>query len=278
MSGTTNIESSVEGKSIRRAAAKLLLLDSNQDQRFQRPVCCRYTKEECARTHRTRMPDCVPPCRSNPFFADWIPGPIPWPITADRLADGARVELARDFRPNSLSRTAPLPHGPPSMPVFRRAGTPGEALTFCELPRRMRVPPILLRAPTRIRTGTACPPSPGHGGVPSPSTRTAGRGSAVSLCVSHAGTRLLLCVPNVCVLRVVEPTGFEPATSSLRTRRPAAGRRPRRKRIARPMPASVGPAVSEREAIRGGAKGSEGPAPDGARDPFEPRAGHDPAT
>lgn len=47
-------------------------------------------------------------------FADWIPGPIPWPITADRLADGARVELARDFRPNSLSRTAPLPHGPPS--------------------------------------------------------------------------------------------------------------------------------------------------------------------
>lgn len=32
-------------------------------------------------------------------FADWIPGPVPWPITADRLADGARVELARDFRP-----------------------------------------------------------------------------------------------------------------------------------------------------------------------------------
>ena len=123
----------------------------------------------------------------QPVFADWIPGPIPWPITADRLADGARVELARDFRPNSLSRTAPLPHGPPSMPVFRRAGTPGEALTFCELPRRMRVPPILLRAPTRIRTGTACPPSPGHGGVPSPSTRTAGRGSAVSLCVSRVG-------------------------------------------------------------------------------------------
>lgn len=122
MSGTTNVESSVEGKSIRRAAAKLLLLDSNQDQRFQRPVCCRYTKEECARTHRTRMPDCVPPCRSNPFFADWIPGPIPWPITADRLADGARVELARDFRPNSLSRTAPLPHGPPSMPVFAIQG------------------------------------------------------------------------------------------------------------------------------------------------------------
>lgn len=54
----------------------------------------------------------------QPVFADWIPGPIPWPITADRLADGARVELARDFRPNSLSRTAPLPHGPPSMPVF----------------------------------------------------------------------------------------------------------------------------------------------------------------
>lgn len=48
------------------------------------------------------------------FFADWIPGPIPWPITADRLADGARVELAGGFRPNSLSRTAPLPHGPPS--------------------------------------------------------------------------------------------------------------------------------------------------------------------
>lgn len=125
MSGTTNIESSVEGKSIRRAAAKLLLLVSNQDQRFQRPVCCRYTKEECARTHRTRMPDCVPPCRSNPFFADWIPGPIPWPITADRLADGARVELARDFRPNSLSRTAPLPHGPPSMPVFAIQGHTG---------------------------------------------------------------------------------------------------------------------------------------------------------
>lgn len=126
MPGTTNIESSVEGKSIRRAAAKLLLLDSNQDQRFQRPVCCRYTKEECARTHRTRMPDCVPPCRSNPFFADWIPGPIPWPITADRLADGARVELARDFRPNSLSRTAPLPHGPPSMLVFSVRGTPAK--------------------------------------------------------------------------------------------------------------------------------------------------------
>lgn len=126
MSGTTNVESSVEGKSIRRAAAKLLLLVSNQDYGFQRPVCCRYTKEECARTHRTRMPDCVPPCRSNPFFADWIPGPIPWPITADRLADGARVELARDFRPNSLSRTAPLPHGPPSMPVFSVRGTPAK--------------------------------------------------------------------------------------------------------------------------------------------------------
>lgn len=126
MSGTTSIESSVEGKSIRRAAAKLLLLVSNQDYGFQRPVCCRYTKEECARTHRTRMPDCVPPCRSNPFFADWIPGPIPWPITADRLADGARVELARDFRPNSLSRTAPLPHGPPSMPVFSVRGTPAK--------------------------------------------------------------------------------------------------------------------------------------------------------
>lgn len=126
MSGTTNIESSVEGKPIRRAAAKLLLLDSNQDQRFQRPVCCRYTKEECARTHRTRMPDCVPPCRSNPFFAGRIPGPIPWPITADRLADGARVELARDFRPNSLSRTAPLPHGPPSMPVFAIQGHTGQ--------------------------------------------------------------------------------------------------------------------------------------------------------
>lgn len=65
---TTNVESSVEGKSIRRAAAKLLLLVSNQDYGFQRPVCCRYTKEECARTHRTRMPDCVPPCRSNPFL------------------------------------------------------------------------------------------------------------------------------------------------------------------------------------------------------------------
>lgn len=59
-------------------------------------------------------------------FADWIPGPIPWPITADRLADGARVELARDFRPNSLSRTAPLPHGPPSMPVFSVLGTPAK--------------------------------------------------------------------------------------------------------------------------------------------------------
>lgn len=125
VSGTTNIESSVEGKPIRRAAAKLLLLDSNQDQRFQRPVCCRYTKEECARTHRTRMPDRVPPCRSNPFSAGRIPGPIPWPISADRLADGARVELARDFRPNSLSRTAPLPHGPPSMPVFAIQGHTG---------------------------------------------------------------------------------------------------------------------------------------------------------
>lgn len=68
MSGTTNVESSVEGKSIRGAAAKLLLLVLNQDYGFQRPVCCRYTKEECARTHRTRMPDCVPPCRSNPFL------------------------------------------------------------------------------------------------------------------------------------------------------------------------------------------------------------------
>lgn len=65
---TTNVESSVEGKSIRGAAAKLLLLVSNQNYGFQRPVCCRYTKEECARTHRTRMPDCVPPCRSNPFL------------------------------------------------------------------------------------------------------------------------------------------------------------------------------------------------------------------
>lgn len=62
----------------------------------------------------------------QPVFADWIPGPIPWPITADRLADGARVELARDFRPNSLSRTAPLPHGPPSMPVFAIQGTPAK--------------------------------------------------------------------------------------------------------------------------------------------------------
>lgn len=61
----------------------------------------------------------------QPVFADWIPGPIPWPITADRLADGARVELARDFRPNSLSRTAPLPHGPPSMPVFAIQGHTG---------------------------------------------------------------------------------------------------------------------------------------------------------
>lgn len=59
------------------------------------------------------------------FFADWISGPIPWPISADRLADGARVELARDFRPNSLSRTAPLPHGPPSMPVFAIQGHTG---------------------------------------------------------------------------------------------------------------------------------------------------------
>ena len=61
----------------------------------------------------------------QPVFADWIPGPVPWPITADRLADGARVELARDFRPNSLSRTAPLPHGPPSMPVFAIQGHTG---------------------------------------------------------------------------------------------------------------------------------------------------------
>ena len=62
----------------------------------------------------------------QPVFADWIPGPIPWPITADRLADGARVELARDFRPNSLSRTAPSPHGAPSTPVFRYAGAPAK--------------------------------------------------------------------------------------------------------------------------------------------------------
>lgn len=61
------------------------------------------------------------------FFADWIPGPIPWPITADRLADGARVELARDFRPNSLSRTAPLPHGPPSHAGVFGTGHTGQA-------------------------------------------------------------------------------------------------------------------------------------------------------
>lgn len=126
MSGTTSIESSVEGKSIRRAAAKLLLLVSNQDYGFQRPVCCRlHQGGMCANASDTyaRLRSAMP---IQPVFADWIPGPIPWPITADRLADGARVELARDFRPNSLSRTAPLPHGPPSMPVFSVRGTPAK--------------------------------------------------------------------------------------------------------------------------------------------------------
>ena len=126
MSGTTSIESSVEGKSIRRAAAKLLLLVSNQDYGFQRPVCCRlHQGGMCANASDTyaRLRSAMP---IQPVFADWIPGPIPWPITADRLADGARVELARDFRPNSLSRTAPLPHGPPSMPVFAIQGTPAK--------------------------------------------------------------------------------------------------------------------------------------------------------
>ena len=81
--------------------------------------------------------------------------PFHGPALADRRADGARVELARGFRPNSLSGTAPLPHGPPSMPVFRRAGTPGEVLTFCELSRRMRVP-----------RQSSCAPPPGFGPEP----------------------------------------------------------------------------------------------------------------
>ena len=95
--------------------------------------------------------------------------PFHGPAPADRRADGARVELARGFRPNSLSGTAPLPHGPPSMPVFRRAGTPGEALTFCELSRRMRVP-----------RQSSCAPPPGFGPEPHARLRramgTAGRG------------------------------------------------------------------------------------------------------
>lgn len=128
MSGTTNIESSVEGKPIRRAAAKLLLLDSNQDQRFQRPVCCRYTKEECARTHRTRMPDRVPPCRSNPSFADWIPGPIPWPNTLligwrmVRESNSPGASAPTVLAGLRLCRTA---HHP--MPVFAIQGHTGQA-------------------------------------------------------------------------------------------------------------------------------------------------------
>ena len=127
MSGTTNVESSVEGKPIRRAAAKLLLLVSNQDYGFQRPVCCRYTKEECARTHRTRMPDCVPPCRSNPFSAGRIPGPIPWPNT---LLIGWRMVRESNSPGTSaptvlaglrLCRTA---HHP--MPVFAIQGHTGQ--------------------------------------------------------------------------------------------------------------------------------------------------------
>lgn len=102
-----------------------LLLVSNQDQRFQRPVCCRYTKEECARTHRTRMPDCVPPCRSNPFFADWIPGRIPWPNTLligwrmVRESNSPGASAPTVLAGLRLCRTA---HHP--MPVFSVRGTP----------------------------------------------------------------------------------------------------------------------------------------------------------
>ena len=59
-------------------------------------------------------------------FADWIPGPIPWPITADRLAMVRESNSPGTSAPNSLSRTAPLPHGPPSMPVFSVRGTPAK--------------------------------------------------------------------------------------------------------------------------------------------------------
>ena len=85
MSGTTNVESSVEGKSIRGAAAKLLLLVSNQDYGFQRP-CAAVTPR---RNVRERIGHVCPTAfrHADPTrFADWIPGPIPWPITADRLA------------------------------------------------------------------------------------------------------------------------------------------------------------------------------------------------
>lgn len=114
MSGTTNIESMCRGKNnstcCRQApppgfepgpkVPKTRVLPLHQG------GMCANASDTYARL-RSAMP-------IQPVFADWIPGPIPWPITADRLADGARVELAGGFRPNSLSRTAPLPHGPPS--------------------------------------------------------------------------------------------------------------------------------------------------------------------
>lgn len=61
------------------------------------------------------------------LFADWIPGPVPWPNT---LLIGQRMVRESNSpgtsAPNSLSRTAPLPHGPPSMPVFAIQGTPAK--------------------------------------------------------------------------------------------------------------------------------------------------------
>ena len=57
-----------------------LLLVSNQDYGFQRPVCCRYTKEEL----RERIGHVCPTAfrHADPTrFADWIPGRIPWPDT-----------------------------------------------------------------------------------------------------------------------------------------------------------------------------------------------------
>lgn len=126
MPGTTNVESSVEGKPIRGAAAKLLLLVSNQDYGFQRPVCCRYTKEECARTHRTRMPDCVPPCRSNPFLLTGFQAlsrglslQIGWRMVRESNSPGASAPTV--LAGLRLCRTA---HHP--MPVFAIQGHTGQ--------------------------------------------------------------------------------------------------------------------------------------------------------
>ena len=87
-------------------------------------------------------------------FADWIPGPIPWPITG--IGYGwCEVELARDFRPNSLSRTAPLPARPTiHAGVFSTGHT---ASAFLDRPSWERFP-CGVRGVGRIRTSGACAP------------------------------------------------------------------------------------------------------------------------